>query len=139
MLPRCNACAGVFICCPFADCTFLQLSALTDRVGVLVCKRLVCPFHHVSSVIGAYVDRYYATRLIGHKVTIWDVDGLLQDFNDTRVLLAIDAIVTGTHLLLPVRWCTLVGQQIASVLLYAVPALVVGSPEKELAFSTWYS
>jgi hypothetical protein len=56
---------------------------------------------------------------------------------DTTVLLAMDMAVTSVHLLLPIRSRTLLLFQINAVLSYAVPAVVLGSPEaRNVPFNT---
>ncbi|CAK0859106.1 unnamed protein product [Prorocentrum cordatum] len=53
---------------------------------------------------------------------------------DTGLLLTIDALITGSHMLLPIRFCFILSVQVVGLLTYVVPALTVGAAESNNAF-----
>jgi len=70
-----------------------------------------------------FIDGWYQSRAIG-------IDPLnTNSYTDSRVLLALDCIVTASHLGLCMRWRALWPVQFAVPLSYAVAALAIGSPE----------
>ncbi|CAK0858208.1 unnamed protein product [Prorocentrum cordatum] len=74
---------------------------------------------------------WYAARVLG-----FDPSALGTSFGpmtETRMVLAINLFVTGTHFVLPVRFYVLISVEVASVLCYTVPTLALGGPEMEYA------
>jgi len=57
-----------------------------------------------------------------------------QYITDTGLLLTIDALITGSHMLLPIRFCFILSVQVVGLLTYVVPALTVGAAESNNAF-----
>jgi len=112
---------------------FMKLLAPRIKVPLHVKEGLISLVLIVVMTAAISSDRYYMTRMSGYPISIWHINGFPAHFSDTRVLLAIDASITVAHLLMPIRWCVLVSQEIASVLLYMMLAFVFGSPEKGLA------
>ncbi|CAK0877033.1 unnamed protein product [Prorocentrum cordatum] len=80
---------------------------------------------------------WYAARVLGvEPAALGESFGSLTD---TRHVLAIDLLVTGTHLALPVRPYALAIVEVASFLGYVVPAWALGGPEMEDApFTTMF-
>ncbi|CAK0837684.1 unnamed protein product [Prorocentrum cordatum] len=72
---------------------------------------------------------WYAARALGvEPAALGESFGTLTD---TRHVLAIDLLVTGTHLALPVRPYALAIVEVASLLCYVVPTWALGGPEME--------
>jgi len=82
---------------------------------------------------GLMTDKYYLTRILGYEASIWASSPQGAYFSDTRVLLAIDACITVTHLVVPIRWCMLVAIEVSSALMYISFAWGIGSPEANMA------
>jgi len=72
---------------------------------------------------------WYAARALGVEPAV--LGESFGSLTDTRHVLAIDLVVTATHLALPVRPYALAIVQVASFLCYVVPTWAVGGPEME--------
>jgi len=68
------------------------------------------------------MEKFYIRKLLGS-----DIDEA-RVHSDASLLLALDAIITGTHLLLPMRWSLLLPAQLLSVSLYGM-CFCLGSQE----------
>ncbi|CAK0891915.1 unnamed protein product [Prorocentrum cordatum] len=81
---------------------------------------------------------HYAGRLLG-----LDTKTHLEprQLTDTFVVLGLDALVTSTHIVLPIRYHLMLCVQVCSIFCYAIPAMVLGSahpgnfPHTMVAFS----
>mmetsp|Transcript_40393 Transcript_40393/g.71611 ORF Transcript_40393/g.71611 Transcript_40393/m.71611 type:complete len:802 (+) Transcript_40393:84-2489(+) len=54
-------------------------------------------------------------------------------FNDSHLLLLIDAVITGSHLMCPVRWCLLLFTELTAISCYIVLTFLIGSPDRDMA------
>jgi len=76
-------------------------------------------------VIGAVAVPWYSAKIAG----VLDPASVLvnpMDSTDDRLLLYLDMFLTGTHMLIPLRWIALLPLEVVTVLIY-VAALVLGS------------
>ncbi|CAK0809033.1 unnamed protein product [Prorocentrum cordatum] len=90
-------------------------------------------FMATSAVFGLVAHTFalpwYAARALSvDPAALGESFGTLTD---TRMVLAIDLVVTGTHLALPVRISALVIVEVASLLCYVAPTWGLGGPEME--------
>eukprot|EP00928_Gymnodinium_smaydae_P052548 TRINITY_DN3650_c0_g4_i1.p1 TRINITY_DN3650_c0_g4~~TRINITY_DN3650_c0_g4_i1.p1 ORF type:complete len:279 (-),score=12.69 TRINITY_DN3650_c0_g4_i1:638-1402(-) len=67
-------------------------------------------------------DRWYAAKALGYPPY-----GLV--FSDTRVLLALDTLITVSHLTLPIRLCMLLPFEVLTPVAYLTSAMCLGSPD----------
>eukprot|EP00928_Gymnodinium_smaydae_P052544 TRINITY_DN3650_c0_g1_i1.p1 TRINITY_DN3650_c0_g1~~TRINITY_DN3650_c0_g1_i1.p1 ORF type:complete len:398 (-),score=47.09 TRINITY_DN3650_c0_g1_i1:301-1494(-) len=71
-------------------------------------------------------DRWYAAVALGYPT----VDGA---YSDARVLLALDTLITVSHLTLPIRWCMLLPVQVLTPVAYVTFAICFNSPDGQLS------
>lgn len=78
----------------------------------------------MSTIVLTHV--FYLSKLLGH-----DPSEIFEGrhFSDSFILLAIDGIVTATHIVLPVRWIILMPLELSGVVLYVLLITLLGSPE----------
>ncbi|CAK0885582.1 unnamed protein product [Prorocentrum cordatum] len=73
------------------------------------------------------IPKHYIARSFGHRdaEAIWGVD---LGPTDGTLILYIDVVVTFVHWVMPIRWFVLAPLEVVSILAYAVPAVLLGSP-----------
>jgi len=85
-------------------------------------------------IVGTFCsNRYYLAKLHG-----WDPLEVYSEeshYSDTALLLIVDAIITGSHLLAPIRWFVLVSTEIVALLVCGYGLFILGSPETSPFFS----
>ncbi|CAK0887521.1 unnamed protein product [Prorocentrum cordatum] len=106
---------------------FWRLFAKRIVVSTLVMEVAVVTAVAVNMFFFAFVPKHYMARIFGHDDTeeIWDVE---LGATDCNLILIIDLAHTFVHLLMPIRWLVLVPLEVAAVLAYIAPALLLGSP-----------
>eukprot|EP00928_Gymnodinium_smaydae_P052547 TRINITY_DN3650_c0_g3_i1.p1 TRINITY_DN3650_c0_g3~~TRINITY_DN3650_c0_g3_i1.p1 ORF type:complete len:422 (-),score=34.07 TRINITY_DN3650_c0_g3_i1:244-1437(-) len=70
-------------------------------------------------------DRWYAAKALGYPPY-----GLV--FSDARVLLALDTLITVSHLTLPIRWCMLLPLAVLTPIAYLAFAICLESPDGQM-------
>eukprot|EP00928_Gymnodinium_smaydae_P048002 TRINITY_DN32051_c0_g1_i1.p1 TRINITY_DN32051_c0_g1~~TRINITY_DN32051_c0_g1_i1.p1 ORF type:complete len:368 (-),score=24.24 TRINITY_DN32051_c0_g1_i1:449-1552(-) len=75
-------------------------------------------------------DTYYAAKALGYMPD--EVTLQAHPYSDARVLLALDTLITVTHLSLPIRWCKLLLLEILTPVAYYVFAVCFDSPDGSL-------
>lgn len=87
----------------------------------------------MSAVLGMVAHTFalpwYAARAVGVDPAMLGTSSFFGDLTDTRLVLVIDLVVTGTHLALPVRISVIVIVELVSVVCYIVPTWALGGPE----------
>eukprot|EP00405_Crypthecodinium_cohnii_P034593 CAMPEP_0206531106 /NCGR_PEP_ID=MMETSP0325_2-20121206/3574_1 /ASSEMBLY_ACC=CAM_ASM_000347 /TAXON_ID=2866 /ORGANISM="Crypthecodinium cohnii, Strain Seligo" /LENGTH=659 /DNA_ID=CAMNT_0054027299 /DNA_START=262 /DNA_END=2241 /DNA_ORIENTATION=+ len=78
-------------------------------------------------------DRWYLTKFLGKDVAIWTSGS----FTDSRILLGLDAVITISHLMLPMRWSCLLILEVGLVGHYILLAVGLKSSEwAQVPFNT---
>jgi len=114
------------------------LSCFTRRIPPPVLEIIYTLSISVGMVAFVLATPHYAGRLLG-----LDTKTHLEprQLTDTFVVLGLDALVTSTHIVLPIRYHLMLCVQVCSILCYAIPAMVLGSahpgnfPHTMVAFS----
>jgi len=78
----------------------------------------------VSSVSVIFLDSHYLAKMLRLGLA----DERLS-MSDSRALLVLGIILTMGHMLIPVRWCTLIPLQVFIILLYSLCVFILGSPD----------
>ncbi|CAK0864614.1 unnamed protein product [Prorocentrum cordatum] len=104
-----------------------RLLAKRNIVSTLVMEVIVVTTVALNMFLFSIVPKHYIARAFGHDDTeaIWDVE---LGATDCNLILVIDLATTFVHLLMPIRWVVLVPLEVAAVLAYIAPALLLGSP-----------
>ncbi|CAK0816981.1 unnamed protein product [Prorocentrum cordatum] len=114
----------VFLLLTLAAGLILTKHSVVNTLGleVLVVSANVC-----FMMTMAIIPKHYIARAFGHEnaEAIWGVD---LGPTDGSLVLYIDLVVTSLHLLLPIRWIVLVPLEVIAILVYIVPAVLLGSP-----------
>lgn len=111
----------------------MKAPRLLEAIGAAACELgAVCVFVAITIAV-CYTEPYYMAKLHGLDPSVVFAGSFLNNefvLTDTRLLLAVDTIVTVSHLLLPIRWCVLWPVDCVVILAYAVMVAAVGSPER---------
>lgn len=76
---------------------------------------------------------YYMTKAMGLDVfEVWGDDSELH--TESPMLLCMQSLITGSHLKLPIRWCSLSILEVVGILYYAVCTFGIGSPERHVSY-----
>jgi len=121
--------AGVFIV--FAAYVLFLRSSLVDRVGAVQLEVFSAALITVAMVVIVSCSHVNVTRMMGYGNEVY------QGFactSDSVPLLAIDGLITASHVGLPVRWRVLLPMEVIGVLLYAFIVFVRGSCEQSGSF-----
>ncbi|CAK0909212.1 unnamed protein product, partial [Prorocentrum cordatum] len=102
----------------------LAKHGMVSTLGLEITVVSACVFAMVCFTVN---PKHYMARVFGYSDTeaIWGVD---LGATDCSLVLAVDLAVTCVHLLIPIRWVVLVPLEVAAVLCYIVPSLLLGSP-----------
>eukprot|EP00928_Gymnodinium_smaydae_P092408 TRINITY_DN7627_c0_g1_i1.p1 TRINITY_DN7627_c0_g1~~TRINITY_DN7627_c0_g1_i1.p1 ORF type:complete len:494 (-),score=33.95 TRINITY_DN7627_c0_g1_i1:256-1737(-) len=122
--------------------TKLHLAALTINVALLTIGMLgLCAIRRnarslelavvilmIYEILAIFsIDKYYVAVALGYSPD--EVSFQKHVFSDTRVLLSLKAMVTFTHLCLPIRWYVLLPIQAMAPVTYLTFVSTIGSPE----------
>ncbi|CAK0875567.1 unnamed protein product [Prorocentrum cordatum] len=99
----------------------------TPVLEALIVSSCIC----FVMLFAIFLPKHYLSRVFGYDdpEAVWLMNLCGTDGN---VVLYIDCVVTALHLLMPIRWFVLVPMEVAAVLAYSVPALLLGSPTDDM-------
>eukprot|EP00928_Gymnodinium_smaydae_P029113 TRINITY_DN22018_c0_g1_i3.p1 TRINITY_DN22018_c0_g1~~TRINITY_DN22018_c0_g1_i3.p1 ORF type:complete len:269 (+),score=15.06 TRINITY_DN22018_c0_g1_i3:75-881(+) len=97
------------------------LSVYAARSHVFLLERVTIFILIVLAVLILVNDRYYSAQLLGYH--------LPENASDGRVLLALDTLITVSHLTLPLRWCILLPLEVLTPIIYVSIAIYFESPD----------
>jgi len=111
-----------------------RMPCLTKLLSPIVVEVSAAAVVGINAALQFVIDPWYAAQLSGIDPKLAFADQ--HRFSDTRVALALSALLLGSHIIIPIRWFVLAPLEVFVVLTYAVYAFVVGGSDGLDAWTT---
>ncbi|CAK0843539.1 unnamed protein product [Prorocentrum cordatum] len=101
------------------------LPCFTHRVQPTTLEAIYTFCISVAMLAWVFASPHYAGRLMGYDTMKYLEP---RQLTDTFIILGLDALVTSSHIVLPIRFHLMLCVQVFSIFCYALPAAILGCP-----------